>query len=56
VAAVPEGLPLVATVAQLGAARRLSKRNALVRNPGTIEALGRVDVLCFDKTVGRAPV
>jgi len=50
VAAVPEGLPLVATVAQLGAARRLSKRNALVRNPGTIEALGRIDVLCFDNT------
>ncbi|HEX6931958.1 MAG TPA: cation-translocating P-type ATPase [Streptosporangiaceae bacterium] len=50
VAAVPEGLPIVATAAQYSAARRLSKRNALVRNPGTIEALGRVDVLCFDKT------
>jgi cation-transporting ATPase I len=50
VAAVPEGLPIVATIAQLGAARRLSRRNALVRNPGTVEALGRVDVLCFDKT------
>ena len=50
VAAVPEGLPLVATVAQLSAARRLSRRNALVRNPATMEALGRVDVLCFDKT------
>jgi cation-transporting P-type ATPase I len=50
VAAVPEGLPIVATLAQFSAARRLSRRNALVRNPGTIEALGRVDVLCFDKT------
>jgi cation-transporting ATPase I len=50
VAAVPEGLPLLATVAQLSAAQRLSARNALVRNPRTIEALGRVDVLCFDKT------
>jgi len=50
VAAVPEGLPLVATVAELSTARRLSRRNALVRNPGTIEALGRVDALCFDKT------
>jgi cation-transporting ATPase I len=50
VAAVPEGLPFVATVAELSTARRLSRRNALVRNPGTIEALGRVDVLCFDKT------
>jgi cation-transporting ATPase I len=50
VAAVPEGLPFVATAAELAAARRLSKRGALVRNPPTIEALGRVDVLCFDKT------
>jgi cation-transporting ATPase I len=50
VAAVPEGLPFVATVAELSAARRLSTRGALVRNPSTIEALGRVDVLCFDKT------
>jgi cation-transporting ATPase I len=50
VAAVPEGLPFVATVAELAAARRLSARGALVRNTSTIEALGRVDVLCFDKT------
>jgi cation-transporting ATPase I len=50
VAAVPEGLPLLATVAQLGAARRLSRRQALVRNPRALEALGRVDVLCADKT------
>jgi cation-transporting ATPase I len=50
VAAVPEGLPLLATVAQLAAARRLAQRGILVRNPRTIEALGRVDVLCFDKT------
>ncbi|HEX6312173.1 MAG TPA: HAD-IC family P-type ATPase, partial [Acidimicrobiia bacterium] len=50
VAAVPEGLPLLATVAQLGAARRLTRRGALVRNPRAIEALGRVDVVCADKT------
>ncbi|WP_345025723.1 HAD-IC family P-type ATPase, partial [Nonomuraea roseoviolacea] len=50
VAAVPEGLPFVATVAELASAKRLSARNTLVRNPSTIEALGRVDVLCFDKT------
>lgn len=50
VAAVPEGLPFIATVAELAVARRLSKRAALVRNPSTIEALGRVNVLCFDKT------
>lgn len=50
VASVPEGLPLLATAAQLAAARRLSTRGALVRNPRCIEALGRVDVLCIDKT------
>jgi cation-transporting ATPase I len=50
VAAVPEGLPFVATVAELAAARRLSERGVLARKPATIEALGRVDVLCFDKT------
>jgi len=50
VAAVPEGLPLVATVAQLAAARRLSRRGVLVRSSRTVEALGRVDTVCFDKT------
>ncbi|GHH84800.1 cation-translocating P-type ATPase [Streptomyces capitiformicae] len=50
VAAVPEGLPFVATVAELAAARRLSTRDTLVRGASTIEALGRTDVLCFDKT------
>jgi cation-transporting P-type ATPase I len=50
VAAVPEGLPILATVAQLAAARRLSEKAVLVRNPRAIEALGRVDVVCADKT------
>jgi magnesium-transporting ATPase (P-type) len=50
VASVPEGLPFLVSAAQLAAARRLSRQGALVRNARTIEALGRVDVLCFDKT------
>ncbi len=50
VAAVPEGLPLVATLAQLAAARKLSGRNVLIRNPNSVEALARLDVVCFDKT------
>lgn len=50
VAAVPEGLPLVATVAQMAAARRLSRRGVLVRSARTLEALGRIDTVCFDKT------
>ncbi|KAA0107900.1 cation-translocating P-type ATPase [Mycolicibacterium sp. P1-5] len=50
VAAVPEGLPLVATLAQQASARRLSRAGALVRSPRSVEALGRVDTVCFDKT------
>jgi len=50
VASVPEGLPFIVSAAQLASARRLSVEGALVRNPRTIEAVGRVDVLCFDKT------
>src|SRR5205807_3528548 len=50
VASVPEGLPFLVGAAQLASARRLSDHEALVRNPRTIEALGRVDTLCFDKT------
>ncbi|MEW6166361.1 MAG: HAD-IC family P-type ATPase [Pseudomonadota bacterium] len=50
VAAVPEGLPLLASLAQLAAAGRLSRRGALVRSARAIEALGRIDLLCCDKT------
>ncbi|NXY95431.1 HAD-IC family P-type ATPase [Streptomyces sp. BR123] len=50
VASVPEGLPFLVNAAQLAAARRLAEVGALVRNPRTVEALGRADVLCFDKT------
>jgi magnesium-transporting ATPase (P-type) len=50
VASVPEGLPFLVSAAQLAAARRLSEQGVLVRDPRTIEAAGRADVLCFDKT------
>uniref|UniRef100_UPI003899AC4A cation-translocating P-type ATPase n=1 Tax=Mycobacterium sp. HUMS_1102779 TaxID=3383487 RepID=UPI003899AC4A len=50
VAAIPEGLPLVATLAQLSAARRLTGESVLIRNAHAIEALARLDVVCFDKT------
>ncbi|MBV9512806.1 MAG: HAD-IC family P-type ATPase, partial [Mycobacteriaceae bacterium] len=50
VAAVPEGLALVATLAQQASARRLTRLGALVRTPRSVEALGRVEVVCFDKT------
>lgn len=50
VAAVPEGLPIMATMAQLASASRLGEKGALARNPRAIEALGRMSVLCADKT------
>jgi cation-transporting ATPase I len=50
VAAIPEGLPFVATAAELSASKRLAGHNILVRNRRAMEALGRVDVVCFDKT------
>ena len=50
VAAVPEGLPLVATLAQLSAARKLSGQSVLIRNPHSVEAFARLKVVCFDKT------
>ena len=50
VAAIPEGLPVLASAAQLSVAQRLSSRGVVVRNARSIEALGRVDVICLDKT------
>nr|WP_231614258.1 cation-translocating P-type ATPase [Mycobacterium nebraskense] len=50
VAAVPEGMPLMATLAQSASAQRLGECGALVRVPRATEALGRVEVVCFDKT------
>ncbi len=50
VAAIPEGLPLVATLAQQAAARRLTGESVLIRNPHSVEALARLNVVCFDKT------
>jgi cation-transporting P-type ATPase I len=49
-AVVPEGLPLLAGVAEAAVARRLAGRHALVRRLSAIEALGRVDIACTDKT------
>ena len=49
-AAIPEGLPLLSGVGQAAVARRLASKRALVRRIAAIEALGRVDVACTDKT------
>jgi calcium-translocating P-type ATPase len=50
IAALPEGLPLLGGVAQAAVARRLADRRVLVRRLASVEALGRVDVACADKT------
>jgi cation-transporting ATPase I len=49
-AGVPEGLPLLTKVGEAGVAHRLAGRNALVRRLSAVEALGRVNIACADKT------
>jgi Ca2+-transporting ATPase len=50
IAAIPEGLPVVATIALAGGMLRLSKHQVIVKRLSAVETLGEVDVILTDKT------
>jgi Ca2+-transporting ATPase len=50
IAAVPEGLPILATTTLTNSAKRLRKRNVLIRRLDAVETLGGIQVICLDKT------
>ncbi|MDX1429976.1 MAG: HAD-IC family P-type ATPase, partial [Rhodothermales bacterium] len=50
VATIPEGLPIVATIALAAGVRRMARRNVLINRLSSVETLGSTHVVCTDKT------